>query len=140
AAALLAAPFWYGWGLLILDLLEKAAPSNTALKPADWANAIALIITGIAYIPLGIFLRRRSEKLGLIAPLRGFVFALFGVGILTGAIGGATSLYAYGTSLLGSPLDNWQYLAHAGLAAFAVGVAIVGIYLWTAIHERFLSA
>jgi hypothetical protein len=67
--------------------------------------------------------------------LRGFVLVLLGGGILAGAIGGATALYAYGTSLLGSPLDNWQYVAHAGLAAFAVGLVLVAIYLWAAIRE-----
>ncbi len=138
--ALLGASFWYGIGLLILNLLEQAAPSSTVLTPTSWANALALIITGIAYIPLDIHLRRRSKHAAFTTPLRGFVFALFGGGILTSAIGGATALYAYSTSLLGSPFDNWQYAAHSGLAALAVGIAIVGLYLWIGLREHFFSS
>lgn len=138
--ALTSVSFWFGIGLLLLNLLERAIPSNTTITTENWANAIALLITGIAYIPLDITLRRRSEQTAFTAPLRGFVFALFGGGILTSAIGGATALYAYSTSLLGSPLDNWQYTAHSGLAALAVGIAIVGLYLWVSLHEHFFSA
>lgn len=139
ATALMGGSFWYGSGLVVLNLLERAIPSNTAVTPESWANAIAFIITGIAYIPLDILLRRRSTHASYTAPLRGFVFALFGGGILTSAIGGATALYAFSTSLFGSPLDNWQYTAHAGLAALAVGVAIVGLYLWVGLREHFFT-
>lgn len=139
AAAFLGASFWYGCGLLLLNFLESAIPSNIALTPGSWATAIALIVTGIGYIPMDILLRRRSAQAAFKTPLRGFVFTLFGGGILAGAIGGASALYAYGTSLLGSPFNNWQYVAHAGFAAFAIGVIIVGLYLWTSIRERFFS-
>lgn len=137
--ALLGVSFWYGIGLLILNLLEQAAPSSTVPMPTSWANALALIITGIGYIPLDIHLRRRSKHAAFTTPLRGFVFTLFGGGILTGAIGGATALYAYGTSLLGSPFDNWQYVAHSGLAALVIGIAIVGLYLWVGLRQHFFS-
>jgi len=140
ATALTSVSFWFGIGLLLLNLLERVIPSNTTITTENWANAIALIVTGMAYIPLDIILRRRSEQTAFTAPLRGFVFALFGGGILTSAIGGATALYAYSTSLLGSPLDNWQYTAHSGLAALAVGIAIVGLYLWVSLREHFFSA
>lgn len=139
AAALFGVTFWYGCGLLIFNLLEQAAPSNTTLTTEGWATAYAVIVSGIAYIPLDIFLRRRSEKLGIVAPLRGFVFALLGGGILALAIGGATALYAYGTSLLGTPFDNWPYVAHGGLAAFIVGVAVVAIYSLISLRENFFG-
>ena len=139
ATALTSVSFWFGCGLLLLNLLERIIPSNTTITTENWTTAFALIVTGVAYIPLDISLRRRSEKAAFTAPLRGFVFALFGGGILTSAIGGATALYAYATSLLGSPLDNWQYTAHSGLAALAVGIAIVGLYLWVSLREHFFS-
>jgi len=44
------------------------------------------------------------------------------------------------TSLLGSPVDNWQYLARQGGAIFIVGILVVGIYLWVAIREHLFSA
>ncbi len=114
ATALMGVSFWYGIGLLVFNLLEQAIPSNIAITTENWANAIALIIAGIAYIPFDILLRRRSERASYAAPLRGFVFALFGGGILTSAIGGATALYAYSTSLLGSPLNVWCELEKRG--------------------------
>ncbi len=139
AAAVFGVTFWYGCGLLIMDLLERAAPSNTNLTTEGWAAAYAIILAGVTYIPLNILLLRRSEKLGIITPLRGFVFALLGGGILALAIGGAIALYAYGTSLLGTPFDNWPYVAHAGTAAFAVGVAVVALYLWISRREHFFD-
>lgn len=138
--ALTSIAFWFGSGLLLLNLLERVIPSNTTITTENWANAIALIVTGSVYIPFDIILRRRSKQAAFTAPLRGFVFALFGGGILTSAIGGATALYAYSTSLLGSPLDNWQYTAHSGLAALAVGITIVGLYLWISLREHFFSS
>ncbi len=108
--------------------------------PANWATAIALFMAGIAYIPLGLLLRIRSTRAAFLVPLRGFTFALLGGGILAGAIGGATALYAYGTAALGSALDNWVYVAQTGMAAFVIGVLIVGIYLWTSIREGFFGS
>ena len=126
--------FWWGCGLLLLNVLEKITPSSTPLTTRSWAFAIALMLTGLAYIPLDILLRRRSSHITPSLPLRGFVFALLGGSILAIAIGGAVALYAYSTSVLGSPLDNWLYTAHVGLATFITGVLIAALYLWTAIR------
>lgn len=133
-AALMAATFWWGCGLLLLNILEKLAPSSTPLTASSWAYAIALILTGASYIPLDILLRKRGMQTTSSQSLRGFVFALLGGSILAVAIGGAVALYAYSTATLGSPLDNWQYTAHAGLAAFITGVIVAAIYLVTGIR------
>jgi hypothetical protein len=140
AAALAGVAFWYGCGLVLLNILEFINPSKTALTAENWATAIAFIVAGIAYIPLGLLLRQRSAQLASFAPQRGFTFTLLGGGILAAAIGGATALYAYGTAALNSPLNNWLYVAHVGIAAFAVGAMIVGIYLWTSIRSGFFSS
>jgi hypothetical protein len=139
AAALAGAAFWSGCGLILLNILGHFFPSTTPVTPENWATAIALFIAGIAYIPLGLLLRIRSTRAAFPVPLRGFTFALLGGGILAVAIGGATALYAYGTAALGSALDNWVYVAQTGMAAFAIGVLIVGIYLWTSIREGFFG-
>ncbi|TME06885.1 MAG: hypothetical protein E6I80_12635 [Chloroflexi bacterium] len=138
-AALPGVAFWFGCGFLLLNIVELISPSNTALTAEIWASAIAYVVAGIAYVPLGLLLRGRSKREMFFAPLRGFTFALLGGGILAAAIGGATALYAYVTAALGSPLENWMYIAHVGIAAFAVGVLIVAIYLWTSIREGFFS-
>jgi hypothetical protein len=140
AAALAGVAFWFGCGLVLLNILEFINPSKTALTAENWATAIAFILAGIAYIPLGLLLRQRSTQLASFAPQRGFTFTLLGGGILAAALGGATALYAYGTAALNSPLDNWLYVAHSGIAAFAIGAMIVGIYLWTSIRSGFFSS
>jgi Domain of unknown function (DUF5671) len=139
AAALSGVAFWSGCGLILLNILEKVFPSSTAVTPENWASAVALVIAGIAYIPLGLLLRILGARAAFLVPLRGFTFVLFGGGILAAAIGGATALYAYGTAALGSALNNWVYVAHTGNAAFAIGVLIVCIYLWTSIREGFFA-
>jgi len=140
AAALAGAAFWSGCGLILLNISGHFFPSTTPVTPENWATAIALFMAGIAYIPLGLLLRIRSTRAAFLVPLRGFTFALLGGGILAVAIGGATALYAYGTAALGSALDNWVYVAQTGMAAFIIGVLIVGIYLWTSIREGFFGS
>ena len=136
---LLAGTFWWGVALVILNAFERLAGIQAG--PRDWAPALALIITGLAYIPLDIYLRRRYKQDVSIAsePRRGFAFALIGGGILAAAIGGAVALYALGTNLLGSPFENWAHVARAGTSAFVVGVIILAIYLWTARREHLFT-
>ncbi len=109
--------------------------------PRDWAAALALIVTGLAYIPLDFYLHRRYKQDAALASdaRRGFVFALIAGGILSAAIGGAVALFAFGTYLLGSPFEDWQHVARSGASAFVVGVLILGIYLWTARREHLFS-
>ena len=134
-ALLMGVTFWWGCGLLLLNILEKIAPSGIQLASESWAFAIATMLAGVGYIPLNILLQRRSTQEALTAPLRGLNFAFLGGSILAIAIGAAVALYAYITALLGSPLDNWQYAAHTGLAAFIIGVIVAAFYLWTSIHN-----
>jgi hypothetical protein len=46
------------------------------------------------------------------------------------------ALYAYVTSLLGSPLDNWPHISDTGAAAFIVGAIVLVLYLLRARRER----
>src|SRR5213076_3146866 len=109
--------------------------------PREWAPALALIVTGLAYIPLDFNLHHRYIHDAAVAsdPRRGFVFALIAGGILSTAIGGAVALYSLGTNLLGSPFENWQQVARAGASAFVVGVIILVLYFWTARREHLFS-
>ncbi len=137
--ALFAAAFWWGAGYVLLNAFEGIA--GMQLGPHDWAPALALVITGLAYIPLDLHLRRRykTDTSTASEPRRGFVFALIGGGILAVAIGGGFALYALATNLLGSPIGNWPYIARAGASAFVVGMIILGLYLWTARREHLFS-
>jgi hypothetical protein len=137
--ALFAGAFWWGVALVLLNAFESLAGIQPG--PRGWSPALALIITGLAYIPLDFYLHRRYKLDAAIAsdPRRGFVFALIGGGILSAAIGGAVALYSLGTFLLGSPFENWQQVARSGASAFVVGILILGIYLWTARREHLFS-
>jgi hypothetical protein len=137
--ALFAAAFWWGIALVFLNVFQLLAGIQPG--PRGWAPALALIITGLAYIPFDFNLHQRYKHDAAVAsdPRRGFVFALIAGGILSAAIGGAVALYSLGTNLLGSPFENWQQVARAGASAFVVGVLILGIYLWTARREHLFS-
>ena len=136
--AMLAVAFWWGIALVFFNLFQMLAGVTTG--PRDWSPALAFIITGIAYIPLDFNLHQRFKHETLAAdPRRGFVFAMLAGGILSTAIGGAIALYALGTDMLGSPFENWQQVARAGVAACVVGLIILAVYFWIAKREDLFS-
>jgi hypothetical protein len=139
SAALMAATFWLGVGLVLFHVMESIAGSNPRPDVEAWSMAIAFVITGLGYIALDIDLRLRSARAASTGPRRAFVFVLLGSGMLVGAVGVVILLYNVLTSMLGSPVDNWQHLARQGGATFIVGALIVGIYLWAAIQEHLFS-
>ncbi|HEV2579379.1 MAG TPA: hypothetical protein VGT44_00890, partial [Ktedonobacteraceae bacterium] len=133
--ALMAGAFFGGIGYVVVNLLELPA------MPSDWAEALALIITGAAFIVFDLRLRQsnRTNVEGALEARRGFVFALLGAGVIAAAIGGATALYTWITAQIGSPITEWQHTAHIGLAAFIVGVVVLALYLWQATREQLIS-
>ncbi len=137
--AVFAGAFWWGIGYVLLNAFQSIGGIQPG--PRGWAPALALIITGLAYIPLDFYLHRRYKQDAALAadPRRGFVFALIGGGILSAAIGGAVALYSVFTNLLGSPFENWQNVARISASACVVGVLILAIYLWTARREHLFS-
>src|SRR5262249_40786540 len=92
AGVLLGGVFWWGIGYGLYDVLQALAPASHA-----WVITIALLITGVSYIPLDLYLRRRyaHDPAGTMGPRRGFVLALLAGGIRPFAFGGARALYAW---------------------------------------------
>jgi hypothetical protein len=137
-----AASFWWGCGYLLYNLFQMLEPAPNAPDLKSWIVAIAFVIAGLAYIPLDIYLHRRSMRDASIAsgPRRGVVLALLGGGTLALAIGGATALYAWMTAMFGSAITNWQQVAHIGTATFLVGIILAGMSLWFALREHLFSA
>ena len=128
--------FWSGIAFLLysgLRAFHGASPESPI-----WEANIAAILVGLVYIPLDFFLWRRNvtEPSIYAGARRGFVLAVLGVGILACAIGGAVALYAWATSLFGSPISNSVQVADAGLAAFIVGGIVTALYLMIAIREQ----
>lgn len=134
ATFLCAVAFWWGAGLVLSQTFERAFGTPPDLRA--WMGAVALLTTGIAYIPLSLHLYWRSHTRQIAEPVRSCVLALLGGGILTGVTGASVALYLAATSLLGSALENWQQGARTGLAALCVGLALVAIYLAIALHEH----
>src|ERR1019366_3532916 len=95
-AILSAATFCWGAGSIIYNALQTWVPVPAAPVVSDWAVALALLVAGMGYIPLSLYLRRRNsrEPATGASPHRGFVLALCGGGILALAIGIAVALYA----------------------------------------------
>jgi hypothetical protein len=137
-AVLSAVAFWIGWAMLLYRLFQMLAVATPERKV--WVMAVALVITGLGYIPLHVYLQRRNatQPIATAGPYRGFVLALLGAGTLALAIGGGTALYAWLTALLGSPLPNWGEIARSGLAAAIVGGLLVALYLHGALSEHLL--
>jgi Domain of unknown function (DUF5671) len=141
-AVLAAFTFWWGYGNLLYNIFQILTRASNLPDARMWVSAIASVVVGTSYIGLDIYLWRRdvAEPSLAVGPRRGLVFALLGGGTLAFAIGGALALYAWATALFGSPLDNGQQMINAGLAAFIVGVFLLGIYLWVARREHLFSS
>ena len=133
-----AVPFWFGVGFIVWRLLEIV--SGLPVEKLDWAGPIAAVVAGVAYIPVSLYLRVLTARTDAIGPRRAFVLALLAGGIIAGAIGAATALFAYGSRLLGAPISNWQDVTRVGVAIFLVGLAIAGIYFWSARSENLLQS
>lgn len=140
-AGLFAVSFWWGIGNLLFHLFQKLAPTNASPNATDWTSAIAFAVAGIAYILLDFLLYRRTllNPTLVASARRAFVLVLLGAGILASAIGAAVALYAWITTLIGSPLASWQQTAQIGLAGFLVGAILVGIYLPATIRGQLFA-
>jgi hypothetical protein len=132
-----AVPFWFGVGFIVWRLLELV--SGKPVETLDWAGPVAAVLTGVAYIPISLYLRVLTARSDAIGPRRAFVLALLAGGIIAGAIGAATALFAYGSELLGAPISNWEDVTRVGVAIFLVGLTIAGIYFWSARAEHLLA-
>ncbi len=139
AAILGAFVFWGGLAFLLYSVFRTL--SGAAPQSEIWAENTAAILVGLLYIPLDLYLwrRNRAEAAVFAGARRGFVLAVLGAGILAFAIGGAVALFAWTTSLFGSPIPNWLQTTHTGLAACIVGSIIIILYLTTAIREHLFS-
>ncbi len=140
-AALAAAMFWWGCGYTLFNLLELASTPLIRPDATAWVMTLAAVIAGVGYIPLDIMLARwNATETFAAGARRGFILSLLGGGILTLAIGGVVALYTWVTGLIGSPITDWETVLHTSLAAFSIGVLLVGIYLTIALREKLFSS
>jgi Domain of unknown function (DUF5671) len=140
AAVLAGGVFWWGCGDALYHLLELIG-THALFNGHGWANSLGLIVPGLCYIPLDLYLLKQNSQnvKHAASPRRGQVLALLAGGILSFAIGAATALYAWVTTLFGSPIANWQQTMHIGLAAFLVGALLIIIYFSAARREHLFT-
>lgn len=136
ASAVLAVPFWWGAGMTLRYLVERSVPAGAALTRSDLAFALSLLVAGVFYAPLALDLRRRTELRHIAGPRRALTLGLLAAGVIAGAVGIVTALYAVGTKLLGSPLASWQGTARTGTVVLIVGAGLAALYVWRAIQEH----
>ncbi len=137
----LAVPFWVGVALVLDILVEGLAQPGQPSHPEAWARALALTLTGVAYIPFSLRLRQRTRTTHttITAPRKGLVLALLALGTLTFAGGLVTALFAIATNAFGAPIPNWDQVARAGLVSLVVGATVAGIYLFLARNENWIA-
>jgi hypothetical protein len=139
AAGVLSVPFWWGAGLALHNAVERAV-ATVPPSTNDWAMAWALLLTGLASVPLVLDLQRRTAQTGISGPHRGLVLGLLAAGAVTAATGAVIALYALGTEVLGAGLDNWQGTARTGVVVLVDGAVVVGLYLWLGLRLRYFRA
>lgn len=137
-AGILAVPFYVGCVLLLTNLVESVVPAGATITSESWAAAGAVTLTGIAYIPIALWLRVESATSDVQAPRRGYVLILLAIGTLAGAVAVVLLLYTLITNLLGAPLPNWQQTARQGAVDLVVSLVIVGIYLQAAASAGYM--
>jgi len=132
----LAIPFWFGMGWLFYQLLRDSALGVWSADVGAWASLLALLIIGVGYIPLAFHLGRRSQRMNVRSPQRGFVLALLALGALTGTVSVVALLYTLATAGVGAPVGDWQNVARLAGSGALVGLALTGVYGWLAMRER----
>jgi hypothetical protein len=140
AGALLAVPLFWGLGRALDAAFESWAGAPAAALKPEWAAALALMVTGLGSVAVHLRLSAAAARdAGARIPWRASVLALLAGGVVTGAVGLAVALYAWGTALLGAPLTDWEQTARVGASALVVGVLITGVYGAIALRGRFIE-
>lgn len=134
AGVIFAFPFWIGAQMALNNLFIKALPGGPTTD-TNWHVAIAMMIAGLAYVPVALWLGASTRAEGIKGPRRGFVLAMLAAGALVTAGSLATLLYVIVTAALNSPLSDWQSLARNAGASLIVGLILGGLYLWISLRE-----
>jgi hypothetical protein len=128
AAALTAIAFWVACALLLDDMIERTVSDGGRPELGTWAMHGGLLVAGLAYIPLALYLRQLAAKSKIHTPRRAFVFALLALGTLAGVISLILLLYTLVSQALGSPLNGWESQARQAAANVVVAALVVVLY------------
>ncbi len=137
AAGLAAITFWMGCMALLDDLTGQLVSTGSSSSPSMFISNLALMLTGVVYIPLELWLSASTRRADAsAAPRRAFMFALLALGVLDAVISLIVLLYALLTAALGNPTGEWQQTARTAGDALIVGALIAAIYGWRLLAEQ----
>ncbi len=140
AGIIFAYPFWAGAQTLLIDAIEHVVPAGSQPPVENFAQAGALLLTGLPFIFITLRLGAWTRQTGVTWPHRIFVLVLLAAGVLAGAGGLIIALQASLSAMLGAPADNWQQTTRAGLVTLLVGATMVAIFMTVAVRNRYLGA
>jgi hypothetical protein len=132
-------PFWVGAEMMLLDIVERVVPAGSHPGAEDFARASALLLTGLPFIFVALWLGARTRQTGINWPHRVFVLVLLASGVIASAGGLIVALQAFLSAMLGAPADDWQHTARTGLVTLLVGGTMVAIFVTLAVRNRYLG-
>jgi hypothetical protein len=123
---------------VLYRLLNDLATNQQTFGTPAWSTPLALLVSGVVYIPLGLVLRWATQRTEATSPRRAVVLALLAGGVVAGAVGLALALFAYGSAAAGAPISDFERVGRSGIATLVPGVLLAGFYAWSAWSERLL--
>lgn len=131
--------FWVGLALTLGGIFERLVPGGNAPSADTWALDLAVVATGLIYVPTALWLGSLARRTGVSVPRRAFVYYQLAFGTLGAVISLIFVLYAFVTNALGEPSLNWQQQARQGVANIIIGAILVGIYVFIARREGWFT-
>jgi hypothetical protein len=131
--------FWVGLALTLGGIFERLVPGGNAPSADTWALDLAVVATGLIYVPTALWLSSLARGTGVSVPRRAFVYYQLAFGTLGAVISLIFVLNAFVTNALGEPSLNWQQQARQGVANIIIGAILVGIYVFIARREGWFT-
>lgn len=132
-------PFWVGAAMLLRHFVEHIVPAGAHPGAVDFAQAGAMLLSGIPFVGVTVWLGARTRQTGVTWPHRAFVLVLLAGGAITTAAGLVICLQAVGSTLLGAPPDGWQQTARTGLVTLLIGATMAALFVTLAVRNRYLG-
>jgi hypothetical protein len=139
AGVIFAYSFWVGTQTLLINAIEHVVPEGSQPPVENFAQAGALLLTGLPFVFITLRLGMRTSQTGVTWPHRIFVLVLLAGGVIAGAAGLIIALQASLSAMLGAPADHWQQAARGGVVTLLVGATMVAIFMTVAVRNRYLG-
>ncbi|HEX5440029.1 MAG TPA: hypothetical protein VFW76_04050 [Ktedonobacterales bacterium] len=139
AGVIFAYSFWVGAQTVLIDAVEHVVPEGSQPPVGNFAQAGALLLTGLPFVFITLRLGARTRQTGVTWPHHVFVLVLLAGGVIAGAGGLIIALQASLSAMLGAPADHWQQAARGGFVTLLVGATMVAIFMTVAVRNHYLG-